>query len=60
MAAEKFSPAWLAASLLSVGAPLTLAAQALAEPLNSSVGAKQASCLLSAMPCCLVLLTPMG
>lgn len=35
----------LAAVLLAAGAPLVLAAQALAEPLNSSVGAKQADAI---------------
>ena len=37
--------AWLAGALLAAGAPLALAAQALAEPLNGSVGAKQADAL---------------
>lgn len=38
--------AWLAGALLAAGAPLTMAAQALAEPLNGSVGAKQADAVV--------------
>lgn len=38
--------AWLAGALLAAGAPLTLAAAALAEPLNGSVGAKQADAVV--------------
>lgn len=36
---------WLGPALLAAGAPLTLAAQALAEPINGSVGAKQADAI---------------
>ena len=37
--------AWLAPTLLAAGASPLLAAQALAEPLNGSVGAKQADAI---------------
>lgn len=44
---------WLAPALLAAGAPLTLAAQALAEPINGSVGAKQADALAQTVSQCL-------